>query len=283
MVGKAFNERVLSLNQNETPMDDGHAKRRQEAEANASKLRWEIDGLAAGHKDVFTRRYKEFWQHARKISALFKELKPLHPTDRERLWSRFSQLCEEAKGEQKEAVDNKRHKSAQRKADILFHIRAAEMPSGNFVMSIGPPNIAEMKSRGRALKKATNLLSEYKHEMMGTDKQECFERIKTTRESHDFWWQELRKRRDRKHEEFRARVRANLERNRERQRRTADALQRHEERARDLRAKIASAWNPDWAAKASGWLSELEAKIRDIEQHLSRIESWILEDEEKLR
>ena len=52
--------------------------------------------------------------------------------------------------------------------------------------------------------------------------------------------------------------------------------------ANDLKDKISSAYNDGWKDKAYGWLSELEDKISNTEDHLRRLEEWIREDEDKL-
>lgn len=105
---------------------------------------------------------------------------------------------------------------------------------------------------------------------------------KEIRKIHDAWWESLKKQRSEKHEDFQIKVRTNLERNYERHRKATYALESCRSHADKLRDKIASAWNEDWKDKAYVWLSELEDKIRDIEQSIDRIEEWIREDEEKL-
>jgi len=132
------------------------------------------------------------------------------------------------------------------------------------------------------LRNASELLSEYKDEMLGKHKQECFERIKDVRHLHDLYWAEIIKMRGQKHDEFKQRVRNNLERNYERLRKANSALEKVRNHAADLQDQIHSAWSDDYRDRAYGWLSEAEVKINDIEESISQIEKWIREDEDKL-
>jgi len=252
----------------------------EEAKANARAIEAEIQSLASGHWDWFRRQYKDFWAHAGQISQMFKTLKPLGREDRERLWEKFSSICEETKRNQQSEYESRKFKSEQHRNDI---IREAESARPCSLFGFDPPDANEMKALGHVLRNASAMLSKYKEEMFGEHKQECFERIREIRRVHDSWWEELKRHRSRRQEEFQRRVRANLERNYERHRKASDALCRLRNHADNLRDKIRTAWNDDFRDRAYGWLSETEDKIRDIEESLRRIEGWIREDEEKLR
>ena len=126
------------------------------------------------------------------------------------------------------------------------------------------------------------MLSTHKHEMLGEHKRECFEKICEARNTHDAHWAGLKAEGERKRSNFLERVRANLEKNHERHRKVAQALERSRVHAEELRDNIASAWNDEYSDRAQGWLSEEEDRIRDIEESLEQIEGWIREDEEKL-
>lgn len=236
--------------------------------------------LSSRHWDFFERDYKEFWAHAKVISQMFKTLKPIKREDRERLWEKFSLVREQAKSKQKSEHEKRQFKSGQHKSFILKEAESARPCS---LFGFAPPDVQEMKTLGRVLKNASSMLSQYKGEMFGEHKQECFDRIQEIRRIHDFWWNELKKHRSRCQEEFQQRVRANLEKNYERHKKASDELQSMRSRADDLRDKISSAWNDDFRDRAYGWLSKTEDKIRDIEDSIQRIENWIREDENKLR
>lgn len=252
----------------------------EKAHQNAIALGREIDELSSGHWDMFKRDYRSFWAHAKRISQLFRESKPLKKEERENLWSRFSAICNELKQKQQSEHQGRVWKSEKLRDDILSVISSAEV---NTLFGFDPPDIEEMKRLSEVLKRASHMLSDNKGEMLGGHKQECFNRIQEVRRSHDAWWADLKGHRDERRGEFQARVRANLEKNYERHRRATEALHSCQRSADDLRDKIASAWNDNWASDARGWLSDLEDKIRDIEGSIEQIEDWIKEDESKLR
>jgi hypothetical protein len=252
----------------------------EKTQTNAKAIKSAIQSLTGGHWDWFKRQYKEFWAHAHEVSDMFKTLKPLRHEDRERLWDKFSSVCEEVKRKQQSEHDNRKFKSEQHRGDI---IRKAEGARPCSLFGLDPPNVAEMKALGRVLRNAGTMLSRHKEEMFGEHKRECFERIQEIRRIHDAWWEELKRHRSKKQESFQLRVRANLEKNYERHRKATDTLQRMRNHADDLREKISSAYHDDFRDRAYVWLSEIEDKIRDIEESIQRIEDWIREDEEKLR
>lgn len=251
----------------------------EQAKANARILEDEIQKLSSGHWDWLERQYKDFWSHAKQISKLFKELKPLKKEDRERLWSNFNYICEDIKRKQNEEWEKRLYKSKEYKNLIMDTAYKARV---NTFFGFDPPDVEDMKRLGQVLKESSSLLSEYKSDMLGEHKKECFELIKEIRSEHDAWWAELKKYRSRKREEFIGRVRSNLEKNHERHRKATDFLEHLRRKADDLRNNISTAWNDDWAYKAEGWLSELEDKMRDVEDQILRIEEWIREDEQKL-
>jgi hypothetical protein len=67
--------------------------------ANARNLETEINRLQSDYTDPlgFWRRNGDFWEHAGRISEMFKTLKPLFGEDRERLWAAFSTACEDTR------------------------------------------------------------------------------------------------------------------------------------------------------------------------------------------
>ena len=257
------------------------AKVNEQAKGNADFIDGAIQSLASGHWAGMTQRdYRSFWAHAREISQIFKTTRPLRREDRERLWQRFHGICEETKERQRSENDNRRIRSKIHRDSILDDVERARPCS---LFGFLPPDVAEMKALGHALKEAGQLLSKHKDEMLGEHKQECFERIQEVRSAQDAWWEELKGHRAQQHQDFQARVRANLEKNYEQLRRARDALSRARARADDLRDQISSAWSDGFRDRASGWLDEEEGRIRDIEAHIERIEGWIRENEVKLR
>ena len=89
-----------------------------QARANANRIEQEISGLASGHWQMFQRNYPAFWQQAKEISGLFKDLKPVLHHDRTRLWERFQSVCNETRQKQnREAEARRRH--SQLKRDLV--------------------------------------------------------------------------------------------------------------------------------------------------------------------
>ena len=88
------------------PID--HDKWNKESKSNASALEHAIESLKNGHWNMFKRQYHEFWTHAKEISGMFKSMKPLIREDRERLWTKFSSICEETKKNQEREKELRR-------------------------------------------------------------------------------------------------------------------------------------------------------------------------------
>lgn len=253
----------------------------EQAKVNAQTIESEIESLSSGHRDWHNQRqFHEFWPHVKRISQMFKELKPLLKDDRTRLWEWFGSICQEAKNDQQATHEARFAHSRQLANEILFAVDSCGSYPYSVVFSYG---IEELKISSQKLKEAGQMLSRHKHEMLGEHKQECFKRIQEMQAEHDVWWAQFRSERSHRHEDFQSRVRANLERNYERHKKAAAALESCRVSADTLRDKIASAWNDDWRSDAEGWLSELEDKIADIESSIERIEKWIEEDQAKLR
>ena len=86
------------------------AQRDEMIKENASKIKEELGGLRYNHLTSDSPTFvpitgmpkyhaKEFWEHAKQISRMFKELK-LSKDDRNQLWSTFQGLCEEVRSQQ---------------------------------------------------------------------------------------------------------------------------------------------------------------------------------------
>lgn len=253
----------------------------EKADINASLIESEIDDMSRGHWQVvlITRDYAGFWGHAKNISQMFKELKPLRVEDRKRLWEKYSDICDETKQKQDDEYQEKRYKSEDLRKSILAEVSSAEV---NDLFGFDPPDVEEMKRLSQVLKSARAMVGDNSEDLLGRHRYECRTAIDEVQRSHDAWWDDLKRHRSQKHEEYQERVRNNLEKNRERLRKATDALDRCNTKADELRDKISSAWNDDWADTARGWLSELEDRISDIEKSIEEIEGWIEEDEGKL-
>lgn len=78
------------------------------------------------------------------------------------------------------------------------------------------------------------------------------------------------------------RIKSNIEKNKESLRKAQEALERQKEHRRDLEAKLLSDCDEDFRKRVSSWLIECNHKIVDIEDSITRIESWIKEGTDKL-
>lgn len=101
-------------------------EREKASRENASKLEREIGNLKSYHQGLFSRKYKEFWDHAKNINELFKTLKPLSKDDRERLWAKFDNVCKTTKEAQTREQEGRKNNSRWKRDLIESKITAAE-------------------------------------------------------------------------------------------------------------------------------------------------------------
>jgi hypothetical protein len=92
---------------------------------NARSLETEINRLQSDYSDPlgFWRRYRDFWAHARRISEMFKTLKPFFQEDRERLWASYSTACEEVKQAHARERESERADSWEKRDLVMSKIR----------------------------------------------------------------------------------------------------------------------------------------------------------------
>lgn len=246
----------------------------------------------------FTGTTREDWEP---VFELMKEIqadfnsKVKYPTieERETAWQTFCSLRSDA---HEESRKQNAERSDYRMIEINRELREADWDA--FMDEIGdvitfhtaPTTRDIMKEKGRHLREAGQLLSRYKHEMTREHKDEVFERIKDIREQHDIFWgryrehqEEKQRQYERKRDNARERIEANLEKNQEQLRKAEDALERQKQHRLDLEEQISSAWSDDFRDRAEGWLDETNDKISDIESSIERIEGWIEEGRDRLR
>ncbi|MCQ1536669.1 hypothetical protein FTO70_13520 [Methanosarcina sp. KYL-1] len=250
-----------------------------EYDSNINKLNSELYNLEHGHYNFGKRDYRGFWEHAKTISGMFKEMK-LPGETRQELWEKFSEICDDLKRKQNNENENFRSWSLHYRDMIMRDARTAR-PCDLF--GLDPTTANQMKDLGKVLSGSRHLLSEHKHEMLGEHKKECFELIQEVQHDHDCWWNNYNSHRAQKRSEFQEKVRDNIRKNEERLRKASNALEKARAHADDLRDKINSAWSDDYRDRVYGWLSEEERRIEDIENSIEQIEKWIEEDEAKLR
>jgi len=223
-------------------------------------------------------KYQDFWNQAKRITALFKELKPLAQSDRDLLWKQFNAHCGEVKEKQKSEYGALECLSQGHVDEIMKLVEQAQLPIDAPAMEIH-----ELVERGQALKNAGDLLGKFKHEMIAKHKKSCFYHIQTIRKTHDAAWESVKSGKPRQQSETESRVRKNLEANYERYRKGASALENFQIGRGHIRTYLVSCENPEKVAQATAQLAETEGRIKDIEEGIRKLEKWIAEDERTLK
>jgi hypothetical protein len=222
-------------------------------------------------------KYQDFWNQAKQISTLFRELKPLAREDRDLLWNQFNDLCREVKVKQQSEYGTLESLSKGHYDEIMNLAEQAILPKEGPV-----PDVKELLDRGQALKSAGDLLGKYKHEMLSRHKKASFDRIQKIRKNHDAAWETVHEKKPELPAESEARVRKNLDMNNERYRKAAGALENFQIGAVNLRSYINSCGDPNKIAIATAKLTETQARIKDIAEGMRKLEKWIEEGERML-
>lgn len=261
------------------PEDDPWLKN---AHTNAEHLDREIKSLVSLTSPIRENRpivtkYQDFWNKAKQITALFRELKPLAKSDRDLLWNRFNTICREVKDRQKVEYGSLESLSQQHLDEILKLADLAQLPPGT-----PAPGIHELVERGQALKNAGDALGRFKHAMIAKHKKACFDRIQNIRKTHDAAWESLKAIKPKQQTGTKFRSRMNLEANYERYKKAAGALENFQIGRNHIRTFLATCKDPEKAAKAKIQLAETEARIKDIEEGIRKLRKWIAEDEQNL-
>jgi hypothetical protein len=255
----------------------------RDAHTNAELLDREIKNLVSLTRPIRENRpiitkYQDFWNKAKQITALFKELKPLAKSDRDLLWNRFNTVCREVKDKQKAEYGTLESLSQQHLDEILKLGDLAKLPPGESV-----PGIHELVERGQALKNAGDMLGRFKHAMIAKHKKACFDRIQEIRKTHDAAWESVNAVKPKKQTVTKFRARKNLEANYVRYRKAAGALENFQIGRDHIRTFLATCKDPEKATKAKIQLGETEARIKDIEEGIRKLGKWIAEDEQSLK
>lgn len=262
------------------PEDDPWLK---SAHKNAEHLAEEIKKLSALTEPIRSNlpimtKYQDFWNQAKQVTGLFKELKPLAHDDRDLLWKQFNTLCREVKEHQKSEYGTLESVSRGHFDEIMKQVELAGFPTGTPLR-----DIHELVEHGQVLKNAGELLAKYKQEMLAKHKKTCFDRIQKVRTIHDSMWDTLNAGKAQTHPANVYRIRRNLENNQELYRKAAGALENFQIGAGHIRTYLATCDNPEKRAEATARLAESEARIKDIEEGMKRLRKWIADDERLLK
>ena len=223
-------------------------------------------------------KYQDFWNKAKQITALFKELKPLAKSDRDLLWNQFNSVCREVKDKQKAEYGTLESLSQQHLDEIMKLADLANLPPG-----APGPGIHELMKRGQELKNAGDTLGRFKHAMIAKYKKAGFDKIQEVRKTHDAAWESVNMIKPRQKTGTKFRARKNLEANYDRYKKAAGALENFQIGRDHIRTFLASCNDPEKAAKAKSQLAETEARIKDIEEGIRKLGKWIAEDEQSLK
>jgi len=253
------------------------------AHKNAECLAGEIKKLASLTSPIrqnlpIITKYQDFWNKAKQITGLFKELKPLAHDDRDLLWKQFNTLCREVKENQKSEYGKLESVSRGHFDEIMKQIELARFPADS-----PPRNIHDLVERGQALKTAGDLLGKYKQEMLAKHKKTCFDHIQKIRTVHDALWDTLNAEKPHPKSENVSRVQKNLEVNYERHRKATTALENFQLTAAHIRRFLDSCDDPEKHARATTQLADVERRINDIKAGIQKFEKWIEDDERALK
>ena len=255
----------------------------RDAHTNAEHLDREIRNLVLltspirENRPIIT-KYQDFWNRAKQITALFKELKPLAMSDRDLLWKQFNTLCREVKEKQKTEYGTLESLSQQHLDEIMKLADLAQLPS------VAPATgIHELVERGQALKNAGDQLVRFKHAMIAKHKKACFDKIQEIRKTHDIAWGSVKAVKPKQQTGTKFRARKNLETNYERYKKAAGALENFQIGRDHIRKFLASSNDSEKAAEAKVQLVETEARIKNIEEGIRKLQTWIAMDEQLLK
>ena len=148
----------------------------QESQANASTIEQEIERLQTTHYQsgllgiIEYYRYGEFWTHAKQITEMFKTLKPLLRKDREPLWQRYQNACDEMR-----AVQNKEQENSRiNRESIESKIKDAYFRAGGSAGISGVLADEKMLDEARAMQtEAINLMKE--RSLSKQDREACWQ------------------------------------------------------------------------------------------------------------
>lgn len=116
----------------------------------AEWLESEINRLQSDYSDLlglFWRQYDEFWEHARRISAMFKTLKPLFQEDRERLWAAYSTACEDTRKAQAREREARLNDSREKRDLVMSKIREAYFQAKGAANSVNSPRLTHCSAK----------------------------------------------------------------------------------------------------------------------------------------
>ena len=275
---------------------------------NISRLRSMIPG------DLSERtNFKSIWSQIKVVGNSFKGARFPNPEQHQKAWGEFQQLVDNVKNLQEEDQENwerRKIRSGELRNKIINQAHTAKPPSEMFegILSMLTGGISSVLSEimgpfddrkrdlqrcNEWLKEGWDTLNSNKDEMLGKDKQAAFSALNETKDRLDEAWAKYKQERDKaweahqhakneKQNAWRARTMENIRNLEERKHKLQNVLSHKVSHLSELQSKYAEAWSDDYRDRISGWIDEETDSIRDIQNKLSEVESWIHEAEVKL-
>lgn len=152
---------------------------------------------------------------------------------------------------------------------------------------------AELKLRNEELKKVWAFFNSEKNNLLRPDKDKAFYALKEAQSRLDEAWAVYKGTRKkatddhyeakrRKHENWRNSVEANLKNNQQKIEKMEGALERKRQHLDELYERLEDARSDSYRERVEGWIEEDSSSIKDIEEQLERVNSWIKEGWNKL-
>jgi hypothetical protein len=163
--------------------------RDEDSQRQIERLESEIESLRNGHKEMFHRKYAEFFSHAKQIGQLFKGSRLIPHAERERLWNDFGAICDGVREESNRERESRINNSGVKKSVIEGDIQEA------YHWAKGSDSIADLQEAERRLAVITEKMKDGWGGFTATT--DFFESIagnegKLTRDDRDYLWEKWR-------------------------------------------------------------------------------------------
>ena len=165
-----------------TEPEQAHPEHDRLARENAQRLEAEIEALRTGHLADAQHRFRIFFEQERRLHTLFKDLRPLHPHDRHRLWKEFKQVGAGARRAQQEEWESRRYQSIEARELVDEKLRVAEG------LTQSAESGAEYRRAESLLNEVRNLLANAAPDspgqiLIGPDRRACWDRWRAARDT----------------------------------------------------------------------------------------------------
>jgi len=170
-------------------------------------------------------------------------------------------------------------------------------PSGNSQFDEAK---SELLACNATLRRAWALFKENSRDLLPGDRAKCFEVLIDAQSRLDEAWRDFKSsqdrfyserraakaaknlERERRTEEFRRRVAANIEKIEANIEKAENALERQKDHLNKLRDDYSNAWNDNFRERCSDWIDEARGKISNIESSIEQMNEWLRKEREKL-